>query len=60
MQGKLDFEALPVDSKHLFEQLCSERNLIKGWREVKRNRGSSGSDGQTIETFGESILAMDG
>lgn len=56
MQGKLDFETLPIDSKHLFEQLCQERNLMKGWREVKKNRGSSGSDGQTTETFDKSLL----
>lgn len=51
MQSKLDFEALPIDSKHLFEQLCTERKLLEGWREVKRNRGTSGLDGQTIDAF---------
>src|SRR5690606_2191504 len=42
---------LSIDSKHLFEQLCTEKNLLEGWREVKRNRGTSGRDGQTIEDF---------
>lgn len=51
MQSKLDIEELPIDSEHLFEQLCTERRLLEGWREVKRNRGSSGSDGQTIGDF---------
>lgn len=51
MQSKLDIEALSINSKHLFEQLCTERNLLEGWREVKRNRGTSGIDGQTVETF---------
>lgn len=55
MQGKLDFDALLIDSKHLFEQLCTERKLLEGWREVKRNRGSSGIDGQTIDTFNATL-----
>src|SRR5690348_10002688 len=55
MQSKLNFEALPIESKRLFEQLCTERKLMEGWREVKRNRGTSGIDGQTIETFGETL-----
>jgi RNA-directed DNA polymerase len=55
MQSKLNFEALPQNSKHLFEQLCTERTLLEGWREVKRNRGTSGSDGQTIDTFNKTL-----
>lgn len=51
MQSKLNIEELPIDSEHLFEQLCTERRLLEGWREVKKNRGSSGSDGQTIGEF---------
>lgn len=55
MQGKLDFKALLIESKHLFEQLCTERKLLEGWREVKRNRGTSGIDGQTIDTFNATL-----
>lgn len=51
MQSKLNIGNLSIDSEHLFEQLCTERRLLEGWREVKKNRGSSGSDGQTIEAF---------
>ena len=51
MQSKMNIDALPIDSKHLFEQLCTDKKLLEGWREVKRNRGTSGSDGQTIEAF---------
>jgi RNA-directed DNA polymerase len=51
LQSKMNLDLLPIDSKHLFEQLCTERRLLEGWREVRRNRGTSGSDGQTIETF---------
>lgn len=55
IQGKLNFEALPIYSNHLFEQLCTERKLLEGWREVKRNRGTSGIDGQTVETFNKAL-----
>jgi group II intron reverse transcriptase/maturase len=47
----MNIDTLSIDSKYLFEQLCTEKKLLEGWREVKRNRGTSGSDGQTIETF---------
>jgi RNA-directed DNA polymerase len=47
----VEIDTLPIESRHLFEQLCTERRLLEGWREVRRNRGSSGIDGQTIETF---------
>ena len=51
MQSKMNIDTLSTDSKHLFEQLCTDKKLLEGWREVKRNRGTSGSDGQTIEAF---------
>ncbi len=47
MQGTLNFEAHPLESAHLFDTLCTERRLLEGWREVKRNRGSPGIDGET-------------
>src|SRR6185437_4708309 len=47
----MNLNTLSIDSKYLFEQLCTEKKLLEGWREVKRNRGTSGSDGQTIEDF---------
>jgi group II intron reverse transcriptase/maturase len=52
MQSQMTFDLLSIDSKLLFEELCSERRLLQGWKEVKRNRGTSGIDGQTIDTFG--------
>lgn len=55
MQSKMDMNLLSPDSKHLFEELCSERRLLQGWREVKRNRGTSGIDRQTIATFGSEL-----
>lgn len=42
---------LSIESKHLYEELCTERKLMQGWKEVRRNRGRSGIDGQTIEEF---------
>lgn len=42
---------LPIDSKDLFEQLCTEGMLMEGWKAVRRNRGTSGNDGQTVEVF---------
>jgi RNA-directed DNA polymerase len=51
----MTFDLLSIDSKHLFEELCTERSLLRGWREVKRNRGASGLDGQTIETLGSRL-----
>lgn len=51
MQSEMNLNTLSIDSKYLFEQLCTEKKLLEGWREVKRNRGTSGSDGQTIDDF---------
>jgi hypothetical protein len=51
LQSEMNLDTLSIDSKHLFEQLCTEKKLLQGWSEVKRNRGTSGSDGQTIGTF---------
>jgi RNA-directed DNA polymerase len=51
VQSEMNINTLSIDSKHLFEQLCTEKKLVEGWREVKRNRGTSGIDGQTIEDF---------
>jgi RNA-directed DNA polymerase len=51
MQSQMTFDLLSKESKHLFEILCTEWSLMQGWREVKKNRGTSGVDGQTIEAF---------
>jgi RNA-directed DNA polymerase len=47
----MTLDLLSIDSNHLFEELCTERRLVRGWREVRKNRGTSGIDGQTIELF---------
>ena len=50
-QSEPKFETLSIETKYLFEQLCTEKKLLEGWREVRRNRGTSGIDGKTIESF---------
>jgi RNA-directed DNA polymerase len=56
LQSEMNKDTLSIDSKYLFEQLCTEKKLLEGWREVKRNRGTSGSDGQTIDAFETKLL----
>jgi group II intron reverse transcriptase/maturase len=51
LKYKMNSKTLSTSSKDLFEQLCTEAKLLEGWRDVKRNRGTSGIDGQTIEDF---------
>jgi RNA-directed DNA polymerase len=51
MKSQMTLNLLSIDSKHLFEELCTERKLMQGWREVRKNRGTSGSDGQTTDCF---------
>ena len=51
MQSEVNLSLLSIDSKHLFDELCSEWRLRQGWREVKKNRGTSGIDRQTIGDF---------
>lgn len=51
MQSQMTLDLLSIDSKHLFEELCTEWKLMQGWREARKNRGTSGSDGQTIDSF---------
>jgi RNA-directed DNA polymerase len=51
MQSQKTFNLLPIDTKHLYEELCSNWRLMQGWREVRKNRGTSGIDGQTVESF---------
>jgi RNA-directed DNA polymerase len=51
MQSELNLDARPIESKHLFEHLCTEKKLLEGWREVKKNRGAPGIDGRTLEDF---------
>lgn len=44
-------DMLSLDTKHLFEQLVTEKNLLRGWYEVRRNKGAAGIDGVTLQDF---------
>ncbi len=44
-----------VDESSLFERLCGKENLEKGYKAVRRNGGSPGIDGVTIQDFGDRL-----
>ncbi|MDM8523485.1 reverse transcriptase domain-containing protein [Desulfococcaceae bacterium HSG8] len=44
-----------TDSRSLFEKLCSTEYLNEGFKAVKRNRGSPGTDGVSVGEFGADI-----
>ncbi|MCI5132882.1 MAG: group II intron reverse transcriptase/maturase [Candidatus Electrothrix sp. EH2] len=44
-----------VDERSLFEKLCDVRFLQAGFKAVKKNGGSPGVDGVTVEEFGSSL-----
>jgi len=39
----------PASSERLMEEICQRDNLIQAWKRVKRNRGSPGVDGMTVD-----------
>lgn len=47
-------ELIP-DTRNLFEKLCSEEYLRKGFQAVKANKGSPGIDGTTVTEFGQRL-----
>lgn len=47
--------ALSEDAKSLMELIVSEANIEAAWRNVKRNRGAPGPDGETIGEFFDSF-----
>ena len=51
MKSKMSQLELFIDERSLFEKLCSLRNLEIGFSAVKRNSGSPGIDGVTVEEF---------
>tara|TARA_B100000614_G_scaffold255049_1_gene271453 strand:+ start:1137 stop:1565 length:429 start_codon:yes stop_codon:yes gene_type:complete len=55
MKSKTRQLDLFVDERSLFEKLCDLANLGTGFVAVKRNGGSPGVDGVTIEEFGSRI-----
>jgi RNA-directed DNA polymerase len=51
MKGKLRQRNLFVDERSLFEKLCDPVKLRAGFKAVKKNGGSPGIDGVTIQEF---------
>jgi hypothetical protein len=51
MKSKMRQLDLFVDERSLFEKLCDQANLFAGFAAVKKNGGSPGIDGVTIEEF---------
>jgi group II intron reverse transcriptase/maturase len=41
----------PIERNKLFESLCTKEILERGFKAVKKNKGSHGIDGLSIETF---------
>ena len=39
----------PASAEQLMEEVCSRENLETAWKRVRRNKGSAGVDGMTID-----------
>jgi RNA-directed DNA polymerase len=39
----------PAVTEHLMEEVCDRENLRSAWKRVRRNQGSPGVDGMTID-----------
>src|SRR5271163_5111982 len=39
----------PATMEHLMEEVCDRENLQSAWKRVRRNQGSPGVDGMTID-----------
>src|SRR6266403_1694430 len=39
----------PALTEHLMEEVCDRENLVRAWKRVRRNKGSPGVDGMTID-----------
>jgi len=39
----------PAETEHLMEEVCDRENLQSAWKRVRRNQGSPGVDGMTID-----------
>src|SRR3989440_1014707 len=53
-QGAEPFVAKPAPespalTEHLMEEVCDRENLVRAWKRVRRNKGSPGVDGMTID-----------
>jgi len=50
-KSKMRQQSLFVDKRSLFEKLCDQANLATGFEQVRKNGGSPGIDGVTIQEF---------
>ena len=53
-QGTEPFMAKPISESpavtgQLMEEMCDRENLVRAWKRVRRNKGSPGVDGMTID-----------
>lgn len=55
VESKVKNNDLIQDKQRLFESLCNEEILYKGYQAVKRNKGAPGIDGQTVEAFADKL-----
>ena len=39
----------PAVTEQLMEEVCHRENLVRAWKRVRRNQGSAGVDGMTID-----------
>src|SRR5271156_3218473 len=39
----------PASTEQLMEEVCDRENLVRAWKRVRRNKGSPGVDGMTID-----------
>lgn len=55
MEDEMRQRELFVDERSLFEKLCDVGYLRAGFKAVKKNGGSPGADGVTVDEFGSSL-----
>ena len=46
--AKPAFES-PASAEQLMEEVCNRENLVRAWKRIRRNQGSAGVDGMTID-----------
>ena len=46
---------IPEDPQNLFEQITSIEQLLKGFKAVRKNKGSPGIDGVNLISFEENL-----
>jgi group II intron reverse transcriptase/maturase len=56
MQEEISRDILSINGEYLFERLCTEKKLLEGWAEVRRNQGAPGIDGVSVGTFETNLL----